>query len=245
MRQIAIQILLIGIMGVLLPGGCSRPGRVLLTGYWPPTNAMLREFSPDADLNPDGWQGANWRGLGYDVYAYFPTFEQGTDVNPAGDGDFRVDYQATRADFERVTRQLRPSMIICYGRGNGPWEIEQNAVYRARWHDDYHEPRQPGDDCPLSGRYHAGDVLKLTLPAEEIEAAVSQAAPQLKVWTDTDGDPGDFLCNYLAFLAADYQLNNKHCKIAGFIHVGPEVDPETAHEAQQATLRAVIEAMGD
>ena len=49
----------------------ERP-KVMVTGYWPPTNEMVRHFSQDADLNPSGWKGENWEGLGYDVVSFFP-----------------------------------------------------------------------------------------------------------------------------------------------------------------------------
>ena len=40
---------------------------ILLTGYWPPTNHMLRQFSTDPEQNPGGWRGRNWRGHGFDI----------------------------------------------------------------------------------------------------------------------------------------------------------------------------------
>ena len=33
---------------------------IMLTGYWPQTNNMLRAFSTNPDQNPDGWIGENW-----------------------------------------------------------------------------------------------------------------------------------------------------------------------------------------
>ena len=45
----------------------------MVTGYWPPTNEMLRHFSQNTDLNPNGWQGENWRNLGFDVVSFFGT----------------------------------------------------------------------------------------------------------------------------------------------------------------------------
>ena len=32
---------------------------ILLTGYWPPTNEMIRHFSQNQNLNSEGWQGEN------------------------------------------------------------------------------------------------------------------------------------------------------------------------------------------
>ena len=220
--------------------GCSRPKTVLLTGYWPPTNEMLVPFSQDTELNPAGWQGENWQDRGYDVVAYFPTFPGGTKANPKGIGDFEVDYQDTWADFHRVVRKHRPEAIICYGLGHGPWEIECNARHLEVWHNDFLAPTQPGCFCGFSKTYKDGEAVPLTLPAEAIREAVTEAVPELKVWADTDGDPGDFLCNYLAFLAADYQIREKRCKVSGFIHVGPKVDLETAKKAHEVTLKTVI-----
>src|SRR5262245_41383211 len=47
---------------------------IMITGYWPPTNEMIREFSNNPTQNPGGWIGGNWEGRGYNVYAYFPEF---------------------------------------------------------------------------------------------------------------------------------------------------------------------------
>src|SRR4030042_6619592 len=88
---------------------------IMLTGYWPPTNGMLRKFSTDPNQNPDGWQGQNWEGRGYDIYAYFPEFPGGTGSNPKGNGDFEVDYQDVSADFWRITDQIHPVAIMSYG----------------------------------------------------------------------------------------------------------------------------------
>ena len=43
---------------------------LMVTGYWPPTNEMLRHFSQNQELNPDGWQGENWRDSGFDVVSF-------------------------------------------------------------------------------------------------------------------------------------------------------------------------------
>ncbi len=213
-------------------GGCTPQRTVLVTGFWPPTNEMIRELSDDLTVNPNGWQGRNWENSGYDVYAFFPEFPEGTEKEPWGKGDFEVDYQAARRDFERLTERLKPTVILCYGRGDGPWEIETKAVFREAWHNDYWPPQQP--DWPEGFDYAKGAELALTLPAAEIERAVRSSVPGLKVWVDHDGDPGGFICGYLAFLAADYQLRHSgKCKAAGFIHVGGDVDRDTAKRAHE------------
>ena len=33
---------------------------------------MLRHFSQNESLNPNGWQGENWNNLGFDVVSFFP-----------------------------------------------------------------------------------------------------------------------------------------------------------------------------
>ncbi|MCI0498580.1 MAG: hypothetical protein L0Y36_02715, partial [Planctomycetales bacterium] len=188
--------------------GCGGRQVVLVTGFWPPTNRMLIPYSKNPALNPAGWQGADWRGTGYDVVAYFPAFPHGTDSDPAGIGDFTVDYQDVLRDFNRIVRTLRPEAILCYGQGAGPWEIEQNFPVHSRWRDDYRAPLQPDCFCAFGNRYAAGDVLYATLPAEAIQSAVMAQTPQLPVWVDTQGDAGDFICGYMGFVAADYQARH-------------------------------------
>ncbi len=234
--RVVLGVVLVGLMG-----GCASRPAVLVTGYWPPTNEMLVPFSNDEALNPDGWQGKNWQGLGYDVYAYFPTFPDGTDANPCGEGDFQVDYQDTLKDFQRLSGKLKPVAILCYGLGEGPWEIEHQAVYRPRWRDDYRSPKQP--EYPGTGDGQGGQVIGLSLPVESIQAAVSDSLPELNAWIDWQGNPGDFLCNYMALLAADYQVHHSHCRMAGFIHVGPGVDVETAQKAQEITLKTILKEL--
>jgi pyrrolidone-carboxylate peptidase len=230
-------------VGALLwVAGCTTQRTILVPGFWPPTNEMLRGFSENATANPSGWQGRNWQNSGYDIYAFFPEFPNGTAAQPSGQGDFEVDYQAVRADFERLTKKLNPAIILCYGRGDGPWEIETQAAVHASWINDYRPPQQP--EWPHRFNYPVGTKLALTLPAEAIRRSVKASIPNLNVWIDRQKDPGNFMCGYLACLAADYQVRHPaHCKAAGFIHVAGDVDPQTAKRAHEATLAAVIEAM--
>ena len=112
--------------------GSSCVRNVVVTGYWPPTNEMLRQFSTNPDQNPDGWQGENWNGHGFNVYAYFPEFPPDGDPfpDPFGsegfigdeDSDFRVDYQDTSEDFWRIMDQQRPVILITTSWGSNWWE---------------------------------------------------------------------------------------------------------------------------
>ena len=113
--------------------GCAK--KVVLMGYWPPTNEMLRPWSTNVAQNPGGWVGENWGGYGYDVYAYFPEFPP--DGDPSNDAigapgavgspdfDLRVDYQATSADFWRIVDEQQPRILLTTSRGGEiGWEIE-------------------------------------------------------------------------------------------------------------------------
>lgn len=217
----------------------------MLTGYWPVTNVMLREFCDDPMINPNGWKGSNWKSMGYDVYAFFPTFPANPYQNPKGDGVLEVDYQDTDADFAAIVAKYKPIEIVCYGMGQGPWEIERQAVVCDQWHPDYLEPKYP-DENKLDAMASLGQKYSTTLPAEQIESAVNGAGLGVKAWIDEQGDPGDFLCNYIACLAMGYQKEHgnptkaDYCAAAGFIHVGPGVSLEQARKAQELTLEAVL-----
>lgn len=65
---------------------------ILITGFWPPTNDMIRPWNQDPIQNPGGWIGENWEGRGYDIYAYHPEFPGGVGQNPRGEGNMEVDY---------------------------------------------------------------------------------------------------------------------------------------------------------
>jgi hypothetical protein len=226
--------------------GCSPVRRnIVLTGYWPPTNQMLAQFSTDKKLNPSGWKGRNWRHLGYDVYSFFPTFPKGLRENPQGQGDFRVDYQATQADFRGITRQLIPIAIISFGRGDGPWEVEYNAVNSVEWTDDFVEPVQmsklpPEQIAPIGHKRHS------SLPVEAIADAVNQAQIGVHAWVDWEGNPGTSLGNYIAYLVSWYQdfysdaSEMDRCLAAGFIHVSADLPLAKAIKATEITLETTI-----
>lgn len=243
-RGRAVFVCVAALVGVLFCGGCGGRRNILLTGYWPPSNEMLRGFSVDPTLNGGAWEGGNWRKLGYDVYAYFPTFPAGTDAQPVGVGVMKVDYQRTLADMEMLTAKLKPVAIISFGQGAGPWEIECNAVNLAKWANDYVEPRQP-DVVPPDGGMAAESVRRSTLPVDAIADAVNDAGLGVRAWVDHQGDPGRFLCNYLAYYVCKYQaehsIGDDGCVAAGFIHVGKDVPADKAKAAAEVTLEQTIE----
>lgn len=176
-----------GIMVCCIGAGRAEGGHtrnIMLTGYWPPTNEMLRPFSTNPDQNPGGWIGENWEGRGYNVYAFFP--ECGF---PVCEGDFEVDYQDTSEDWWRITAEVNPVGIITTSRGGRGrvWEIEYNQYNRAVWIDDYVPPYQP-TPAPPDDSVPPGTRRVSTLPVEEIRDAVIDANLGLSVF-DTCSSP--------------------------------------------------------
>jgi len=213
---------------------------IMLTGYWNPTGQMIAEFSTDSYLNPDGWKGENWEDLGYDIYSFFPT-------PYIYNGTFEVDYQNTWADFWDITSEINPIAIISFGAGAGPWEIEYNARNLDSWVNDNNPPYQP-TPCPPDDTKPVGYVRHSTLPVQTIADAVNDQT-DVNAWIDWSGNPGAYLCEYIAYLGMWYQdIHNDtddpyRCWEAGFIHVISSLSLEDAKEATKVTIREVIKSL--
>lgn len=217
---------------------------ILVTGYWPPTNEMLRPFSRNAAQNPDGWVGENWEQRGYNVVAYFPEFPDG--VLNQGVGDFEVDYQDTSEDFWRVTGEIRPIAIITTGL-TGPhnyFEVELYHKNHATWTPDYVNPTQP-TPTPPDGDNPAGHRRSSTLPFRDIVLSINAADLTVQAYADANL-AGDFLCEFIGYHATWYHDTHSdpddpnRCVAAGHIHVGGEVTVEEAQAATEITLRRLI-----
>ena len=210
---------------------------IMLTGYWNPTGHMIAQFSDDSYLNPDGWKGANWEDWGFNIYSFFP--KPGT-----YNGTFEVDYQDTWEDFWSITEEINPIAIISFGAGAGPWEIEYNARNLDSWVPDSVPPYQP-TPCPPDDTKPVGYVRHSTLPVQEIADAVNDQTT-VYAWVDWNGNPGAYLCEYMAYLGMWYQdIHNTTddtypCWSSGFIHVTSGLPLEDAIEATEITLREVI-----
>ena len=53
------------VIALVIMSGASAMGqtnKIMITGYWPPTNEMIRPFSQNIAQNPGGWQGATGKG---------------------------------------------------------------------------------------------------------------------------------------------------------------------------------------
>jgi len=220
---------------------------IMLAGYWPPTNEMLRRFSTDPVQNPQGWIGDDWEGKGYNVYSFFPEFPSGVGK---GIGDFEVDYQDTSADFWNITGQVNPIAIITFGRAyaNNHWELEFKVrnLKKLSWYGDYLSPYKP-TPAPPDTANPAGYIRYMSLPGDSIVTAVNSAMLGVSAYVDNNGFAGGFLCEFIGYHATWY--HDLHClpsaininRSSGHIHVGSNITLPTAIAATEVTLRALIE----
>ena len=220
---------------------------ILITGYWPPTNEMIRDFSQDLNLNPNGWIGDNWENKGYDVISYFPEFEPSNCDNCGqGFGDLQVDYQNTSQDFWPIVEMYKPIAIITFSRGfiDYSWELEYNYYNRLNWISDYYPPYLPTPNPP--DEYVENYFIRhSSLPMQEIMDNINNENIGLDSYIDWYGDPGRFVSEFMGYHGVWYrdinQLGNDRCITAGHVHVGGLIDVETAKIATHSTIRTVID----
>ncbi len=239
------------VLGVLAamasPAVAGSKYNILLTGYWPPTNDMVRQFSTSPVQNPDGWKGGNFKGRGYNVMSYFPEFPGGTGVNSKGEGDLEVDYQDTSADWARITGDVKPCAIITFSWTSGnlfknqkDWEIENRNRNRTNWTDDYEGNRQP-DKIPPDDSIAPNASRFSSLPKSAIQTAVNAAGIGVNAYVD-DAGGGNFLSEYIGYHGLWYQSQHaaandpNRCYAAGHIHVGSRVTVEQGRIATEITL---------
>jgi hypothetical protein len=235
-----------------LPAHAGFTRNIMITGYWPGTNEMIRPFSASATQNPGGWIGQDWEGRGYNIHSFFPEFPGQTGPNwGRGVGDFEVDYQDTVADWHRITDELKPVAIITFSRGNpgSSWEIETQHKLRERfrWAPDYSAPTIPDANAPIFQSLPINTVLNSSLPMDNIRSAVDAAGIIDDVYLDTVGFGGNFLSEFIGLHGVWYHsLNNSEDAefrnyAAGHIHVGIDTPLDAAMQATQITLRELTE----
>jgi hypothetical protein len=248
MNTIAIRTLMMVGAGAMLasPIHAANTKNIMITGYWPPTNEMVRPFSNNVVLNPGGWIGGNWENRGYHIYSYFPTFVPPNCTNCGqGSGDFEVDYQDTSADFWPLVAALDPVAVVTFSRTNPSfvWEVEMNSGNWQFWVNDYTAPFLPTPNPP-DNSVPAGHVRQSTLPMQSIVNAVNGAGLGINASIDLS-DSGNFLSGYMAYHGMWYQSlhapanDPTRCVAAGHFHVGPDIPWPTAIEGTKVTLRAV------
>lgn len=218
---------------------------ILLTGYWPQTNNMLRQFSTNPAQNPDGWAGENWNNSGYNIYAFFPEFPGQTGPNwGQGEGDFEVDYQDTSADWERILPTINPAAIMTFSRGapGSNWELEGRLQMheRRRWLADYDGDRRPTEDMPLFQTLTPGEWYDSSLPMDEILADINGQDFGVNAFIDDNGG-GRFLSEFIGLHGLMHMINNGagsdyQTFAAGHIHVGIDTALADAERATEITL---------
>ena len=221
---------------------------ILVTGYWPPTNEMIRHFSQNLNLNPSGWEGENWENRGYDIVSFFPEFDPPDCSNCGiGYGDLEVDYQYTTEDYWPIVNNTKPLGIITFSRGfnNMSWELEMNTYNRTNWINDYLSPYQPipnppDEDSPVN--YHR----VTTLPIDQIKDAVNELNNGLDAYIDYEGHAGAFLSEFMGFHGIWYKDLHQYddidpCFSAGHIHVGGQVPINIAREGAEESIRVLID----
>ena len=224
-------------------GNNARPV-IMLTGYWPPTNEMIRRFSTNTTQNPNGWIGSNWENRGYDIYSFFPEFPSGS--FPKGVGDFEIDYQDTVADWARITRAMTPRAIITFSRGGSTrnWELEMNAHNHQAWAPDSLPPRYP-NPSPPDPSLPANTSRRSTLPAREVLAALSAAQINVNGWACFIRSGGNYLSEFISYHGVWYKNTHSDrtktdwCVAAGHIHVGSHTI-SVLEQAVFVTLRELI-----
>ena len=224
---------------------------IVVTGFWPPTNEMLRHFSQDVNLNPSGWEGENWQDSGYDIISFFPEFED-PNCNSCGTGygNFEVDYQDTSNDFWVIIDEINPVSIITFSRGyiDQSWELEFNYYNRTNWYNDYVSPFLPTPNPPDSDS-PAGSIRNSNLPMEEIMNQINSSDLGLNSYIDIDGHPGAFVSEFMGFHGVWYrdlyQFDVNPCYLAGHVHVGGLIDWDIAKQASEITISTVIDHLNE
>ena len=219
---------------------------LMVTGYWPPTNEMLRHFSQNESLNPNGWQGENWNNLGFDVVSFFPEFNP-PDCNNCGQGygDFEVDYQDTSLDFWNIVEQVEPTGIITFSKGynNNSWELESNVYNHPSWIADYSAPLYP-TPTPPDNTVLPGHNRGSGLPLELLENTLDNSDIDVNCYIDINGDAGQFLSEFMGYHGMWYHqssLNTDNpCMLGGHIHVGGQLSTRVAKDAAELTIETVI-----
>lgn len=218
---------------------------IMITGYWPPTNEMIRRFSNNIVQNPDGWIGENWEDRGYNIYAFFPEFPDGVGK---GVGDFEVDYQDTSSDWWRIVAEVQPVALITFSRSapDNSWIIEGgNRNYALNgWADDYLAPLKPTPELPIASEL-PGRERDSSLPLQLIFDAVTASAANVSPII-TDIDESNFLSNYIGYHGNWYKTlhagldDPTPCVGGGHIHVGYGMDLADAVLATEVTLRTYL-----
>ena len=225
--------------------------KILVAGYWPPSNEGVRIFSQNQMLNPNGWMGENWENRGFDIVSYFPSFTD-PDCESCGQGygDLEVDYQDTSEDWWNIVDSINPIAIITFSRGfiDYSWELEWQYFNYFYWNADFTDPFYPTPTPPdstvpvLTRRYS-------TLPMDSIVSKIASSDLGLVPYIDYTQGAGAYLSEFMGYHGVWHKsimdsINNP-CVVAGHVHVGGLIDWDTARQAAEITLREVIKVVNE
>ena len=241
------------------PNSMSKPkvinrepnNKILLTGYWPPSNEGIRSFSQNHLLNPNGWIGGNWENRGYDIVSYFPIFTD-PDCESCGQGygDLEVDYQDTSEDWWNIIDSINPIAIITFSRGyiDYSWELEWQYFNYFYWTADFTEPfyptpAPPDSSLPINTRRYS------SLPMDSIVSQIATSGLGLTPYIDYTQGAGAYLSEFMGYHGVWHKAKmdsaNIPCIVAGHVHVGGLIDWDTAQQAVAITLREVIKVVDE
>ena len=123
------------------------------------------------------------------------------------------------------------------------WELENRLVNRTNWHDDYTPPLLPTPNPPDStvSNYY---VRYTSLPVTEIINAIQDAQLGLNPYLDNT-NAGMFLSEFAGYHGVWYKETlgediETPCLASGHIHVGAQVNWNTAKEAAEVSIRTLI-----
>ena len=220
----------------------SREPVILVTGFWPPTNEMIRHFSQNIFLN-NNWEGENWNDRGYNIVSYFPEFaDPDCDNCGQGYGDLEVDYQDTSLDFWDIVEEHNPVAIITFSRGyiDYSWELEFNYYNRTNWYPDYSTPTLPTPNPP-DDSVESYYLRNSTLPMDSIMDSINESNLGLDSYIDATGHHGRFVSEFMGYHGVWYHdINIESCYVAWHIHVGGLIDWDTAKEATEISILETI-----
>ena len=225
--------------------------KILLAGYWPPSNEGVRPFSQNHLLNPDGWIGENWENRGFDVVSYFPIFiDPDCESCGQGNGDLEVDYQDTSDDWWNIIDSINPIAIITFSRGyiDYSWELEWQYFNYFYWTADFTDPFYP-TPAPPDSSVSINTRRYSSLPMDNIVSQIESSGLGLTPYIDYTQGAGAYLSEFMGYHGVWHKAKmdsaNIPCIVAGHVHVGGLIDWATTRQAVEITLREVIKVVDE